>query len=1008
MSGKFIEKVLALGISGDTTQLRQDLNKMYRTLAQVKEPFEQVTRVAKFLGVALEDGRYQTQQITDAMKKLEVSADSQNKKLQALRKTYTELFDPNRAAGLKRQAFFAGIDDQQAGGRDALAERLAAFKKEKAEQEKVAAATAKTLAAEAEVARKKAESLALAKQQAQWEANRAAGLREQARLAEYERSAQQGALALEERRAKLAKMRAEDEERVAAAIQRVNDRLRFRQQLQDAIAKDAADRMAQGDRSRAMTGNRLAALGSSDPWFSVGPVQAAAAARAAERQAFLDSQKSSKQLELERLTSLQQRGIITTNEFAAAQRRLRFEMSVLGQAINSTATAIGTLLGPLVLVYQTYQAFTFAIRKTAELDEARAKFRAFTGDVEKANKVLADLRQFSLENPVKFGAASGAVATMLQFGVSSGTVLQDFKAIATITGGVTERMDKLALAFAQSSAAGKLMGQELIQMVNAGFNPLQIISEQSGKSMAQLRDEMSKGQISFDMVRQAFQDAVGEGGKFNGLLGELANTTAGKLTRMESAFEALGISFGELIQPEVNASLEGAASLLQDIAATLKTMKDIRETIFPTEASLDPAMKSRVSEYDRRQQEYLAAQANVKAVALKAEQGGTLNSAEQFFLKRGQEQLRNYKANSDAIFRIDLDRYQKQLAAAKDFATQQQLFIKFVERQGRGQFNDQDIATYLRWKKELEDAEARSERFAKAQQTVSEAVADVNAELQDNINKLRFGADTTEAMNVFRGMLPGNVAAAFDEMVAKAKSLADINVTDLFDAAGFAPETIKLIEDAMAKLVAKQKELADLKAKDDAAKEKTKLDEAIKKQLDELKSKVQFERESLALTKEQARIRQLMRDDKMTKAQAEEVAQGERALAAFEKLRDLQDKAKSLTSEFAPGGKLVEDLGQLLAMQQRGLIDNGTFTKARNKLLGEAAGSSNVDGLPPALRQGTQEAYKQMVAGRASEMQTLIDEVRRQRMAAEAMPRAQAEANRLLRDIADNAIGNAG
>ena len=70
--------------------------------------------------------------------------------------------------------------------------------------------------------------------------------------------------------------------------------------------------------------------------------------------------------------------------------------------------------------------------------------------------------------------------------------------------GESGKFNSLTLAFSQMSATGKLMGQDLNQMINAGFNPLQTISEKTGKSIATLKDEMSKGAISAEMVQQAF------------------------------------------------------------------------------------------------------------------------------------------------------------------------------------------------------------------------------------------------------------------------------------------------------------------------------------------------------------------------------------------------------------------------------------------------------------------------------------------------------------------------
>lgn len=55
-------------------------------------------------------------------------------------------------------------------------------------------------------------------------------------------------------------------------------------------------------------------------------------------------------------------------------------------------------------------------------------------------------------------------------------------------------------------------------MIDAGFNPLQVIAEQSGKSMETLNREMMNGAVSSDMVAGAFSSATAEGGKFQEMM----------------------------------------------------------------------------------------------------------------------------------------------------------------------------------------------------------------------------------------------------------------------------------------------------------------------------------------------------------------------------------------------------------------------------------------------------------------------------------------------------------
>ena len=112
-----------------------------------------------------------------------------------------------------------------------------------------------------------------------------------------------------------------------------------------------------------------------------------------------------------------------------------------------------------------------------------------------------------------------------------------------------KRNSKAHLAFAQVSSAGKLQGQDLLQMINAGFNPLQEISRTTGKSMASLKEQMSQGGITAKMVEQAFKSATAEGGMFNGMMEKQSQTLAGKWSTLVGKFQSKITELGEKSTP---------------------------------------------------------------------------------------------------------------------------------------------------------------------------------------------------------------------------------------------------------------------------------------------------------------------------------------------------------------------------------------------------------------------------------------------------------------------------
>ena len=186
-----------------------------------------------------------------------------------------------------------------------------------------------------------------------------------------------------------------------------------------------------------------------------------------------------------------------------------------------------------------------------EAEKTATSFNVLVGNETKAAKMLGDINKYADNTLWDRSTTQTAAKTMLGFGVSTETVVDDLKMLGDVAMGDKNRLQQLALVFGQISAAGRLQGQDLLQLVNAGYNPLLDISELTGKSVAQLRDDMSKGLVTFDMVRAAFQRATGEGGKFNNMTARIAETSYGAFEQLKGKLISTLLELYNVIQPFV-------------------------------------------------------------------------------------------------------------------------------------------------------------------------------------------------------------------------------------------------------------------------------------------------------------------------------------------------------------------------------------------------------------------------------------------------------------------------
>jgi tape measure domain-containing protein len=197
------------------------------------------------------------------------------------------------------------------------------------------------------------------------------------------------------------------------------------------------------------------------------------------------------------------------------------------------------------------------------MEQSKVAFAVMTGSAEQATKMLQDFRELDVQSPINFADFARAGKTMLQFGVSSDAIRPTLDRLSAVSLGNSERFQSLALAFGQVQANGRLMGQEVLQMVNAGFNPLQEISRTTGISMVELRKRMEDGAISAQMVAKAFETATSEGGRFAGMNQQLEATMAGQFAKLDSEIKSASITLGNSMLPLVR-ELTG---LLRDFAA---------------------------------------------------------------------------------------------------------------------------------------------------------------------------------------------------------------------------------------------------------------------------------------------------------------------------------------------------------------------------------------------------------------------------------------------------------
>lgn len=237
------------------------------------------------------------------------------------------------------------------------------------------------------------------------------------------------------------------------------------------------------------------------------------------------------------------------NTFRATERTSSSFTNTMSLGFKSLIGLVGALGISLGVIGSIKAVFNMGV----QMEQTNIKFEVLLGSVEKATGMLKELNGYADATPYSNEGIVKGAETMLGFGIAQEKVMANMRMLGDVAMGNEERLSSLSLSFSQVMATGRLMGQDLNQMIGQGFNPLQIISENTGIAMGTLKEKMEAGAISSEMVSEAFRLATSEGGRYNDMAKEMAESAGGKFSTMMGTFKnqisRVGIAFAEWIKP---------------------------------------------------------------------------------------------------------------------------------------------------------------------------------------------------------------------------------------------------------------------------------------------------------------------------------------------------------------------------------------------------------------------------------------------------------------------------
>lgn len=210
-----------------------------------------------------------------------------------------------------------------------------------------------------------------------------------------------------------------------------------------------------------------------------------------------------------------------------------------------------------------------------QLEKQRVSMGAILGDTAKANTLFEQIKGLAVRSPFGVVELDQYTKQLAAYGFEYNELYDMIKRLADISAGAGQDISRLTLALGHVRSEGALSGYTLRQFAMNNIPMLKMLSEyytaleKQRVSTAQVRERISRKEVSYEDVIEQIRRLTDEGGMFFNMQEKIADTVAAKWKNLRDAFS---IMYGELAESQIGDILKGTASALTSMAKNWQQM----------------------------------------------------------------------------------------------------------------------------------------------------------------------------------------------------------------------------------------------------------------------------------------------------------------------------------------------------------------------------------------------------------------------------------------------------
>lgn len=246
-----------------------------------------------------------------------------------------------------------------------------------------------------------------------------------------------------------------------------------------------------------------------------------------------------------------------------------------GAEMDATFKRIGAAMAGYFSITAAKGFVDQMIKVRGEFQQLEIAMESIIGNKARADQLMSDVVEMAAKTPFSLAEVGQGAKQLLAVQEPVDDVITSLRQLGDISAGLSVPLSQLIKAYGDVRAKGRMMGQEMLQFMNAGVPIVAELAKHMGVAESEVSDLVAKGKVGFNDLKAVISNLSDEGGMFYNLMEKQSASLTGRLSNLGDSWDQMLNKIGESNEGILYAGIDGLNSLVENYETVLDVLKAI-------------------------------------------------------------------------------------------------------------------------------------------------------------------------------------------------------------------------------------------------------------------------------------------------------------------------------------------------------------------------------------------------------------------------------------------------